>query len=179
MTVFQTVADRLRGRESSDPLDWGAIYQAELPRVLNFFRYRVRDLAAAEDLTATTFEKAWTVRDRYRDEGKFSAWLMTIARNVATDYDRTRRHHLPLDVAIEREVRPEPGAALEIEEQRARLRSLVATLPPHHQELIALKYGAELTNREIARTTGMSESNVGTTLHRLVAELRSAWGSER
>ncbi len=43
------------------------------------------------------------------------------------------------------------------------------------RELLAFKYGAELTNREIARVTKLSESNVGTILHRAVATLRSRW----
>ncbi|MBK8027516.1 MAG: sigma-70 family RNA polymerase sigma factor [Chloroflexi bacterium] len=43
------------------------------------------------------------------------------------------------------------------------------------RELIALKYGAELTNRAIAEVTGLSESNVGTTLHRIIQKLRQQW----
>ncbi len=47
--------------------------------------------------------------------------------------------------------------------------------PDRERELVALKYGAELTNREIARMTGLSESNVGTILNRVVAKLRNEW----
>ena len=43
------------------------------------------------------------------------------------------------------------------------------------RELLALKYGADLTNRAIARVTGLSESNVGTILHRTVLALRTRW----
>jgi RNA polymerase sigma-70 factor (ECF subfamily) len=56
-----------------------------------------------------------------------------------------------------------------------RLRTLLAGLPPRERELIALKYGAGTTNRAIATLTGLSESNVGTILHRTVAALRDAW----
>ena len=48
-------------------------------------------------------------------------------------------------------------------------------LPPREQELVALKYGAEATNRAIAELTGLSESNVGTILHRVVQALRRDW----
>jgi RNA polymerase sigma-70 factor (ECF subfamily) len=48
-------------------------------------------------------------------------------------------------------------------------------LPPRQRELIALKYGADMTNRAIARATGLSESNVGTILHRAVEALRVRW----
>jgi RNA polymerase sigma-70 factor (ECF subfamily) len=52
---------------------------------------------------------------------------------------------------------------------------LLQTLPPREQELVALKYGAEATNRAIAELTGLSESNVGTILHRVVQALRRDW----
>jgi RNA polymerase sigma-70 factor, ECF subfamily len=48
-------------------------------------------------------------------------------------------------------------------------------LPEREQELIALKYGADLTNREIARLTGLSETNVGSILYRVVRKLRQRW----
>ena len=46
--------------------DWNAVYQRELPRIYNYFRYRFGDNAVAEDLTAATFEKAWRAREKYR-----------------------------------------------------------------------------------------------------------------
>ena len=57
----------------------------------------------------------------------------------------------------------------------ARLGALLETLPQREQELVALKYGAEATNRAIAELTGLSESNVGTILHRVVQALRRDW----
>ena len=52
---------------------------------------------------------------------------------------------------------------------------LLADLGDRERELVALKYGAGLTNRAIAVSTGLSESNVGTLLHRTVTALRAAW----
>jgi len=57
----------------------------------------------------------------------------------------------------------------------ARLGVLLAQLPPRERELIALKYGGAMTNRAIAAVTGLSESNVGTILHRTIGKLRAAW----
>jgi len=179
MTILESVASRFRAPGAPEALDWPLIYRAELPRVLNFFRYRVGDPELAEDLTASTFERAWAGRERYRDQGKFSAWLMTIARNVATDHFRSRRPHLPLDAAADREAGPTPLAIAVAKEDAARLRDLLSQLPDRQRELVALKYGAERTNREIARLTGLSESNVGTTLHRILQQLRLAWEANR
>jgi len=161
---------------AAEVVDWEAIYAEQLPRVYNFFRYRVGDGPLAEDLTATTFERAWSARERYRsDLGAFSTWLFTIAQRVAADYFRHRRDHASLD-----ELRCYAGAdSLDETVQRrsdfARLSGLLAALPARERDLVALKYGAGLTNREIAGLTGLSESNVGTILHRVTRRLRDAW----
>ena len=162
-------------------VDWDAVYAEQLPRVYNFFRYRVGDGPLAEDLTSVTFEKAWRGRNRYRrDLGAFGTWLMAIARNVAVDHYRRRRPEAPLEEA-ERVAAagPTPEELAERRSDLERLDGLMATLPERECELIALKYGADLNNREIAKVTGLSESNVGTRLHRAVQTLRARWQTDR
>ena len=162
---------------SRDEIDWDEVYAEQLPRVFNFFRYRCGNVADAEDLTSTTFEKAWRGRDRYRrDKGAFSTWLFTIARNAAVDHYRARTPMAPLDDAVRvasLEATPEDQTATRSD--AARLAVLLQTLSDRDRDLIALKYGAEMTNRDIARATGLSESNVGTILHRAVQALREQW----
>jgi RNA polymerase sigma-70 factor (ECF subfamily) len=156
--------------------DWDAIYAEQLPRIYNYFRYRVGDGPEAEDLTSITFEKAWRARDRYRrDLAAFSTWLMAIARNVAVDHHRRRRDHAPLEAAAEVAGGESPEDLAERRSDRDRLARLLASLPERERELIALKYGAGLTNRAIARMTQLSESNVGTILHRTIQDLRAGW----
>jgi RNA polymerase sigma-70 factor (ECF subfamily) len=159
--------------------DWEALYARELPRVYNFFRYRVGDGALAEDLTAATFEKAWRARDRYRrDLGAFSTWLFTIARRVAVDHFRRARPEVPLEAARRQAGEASPEDAAAQRRDAARQARLLAELPAAERELVALKYGAGLTNREVARLTGLSETNVGTRLHRMVLKLRRAWEAD-
>jgi RNA polymerase sigma-70 factor (ECF subfamily) len=156
--------------------DWDALYAEQMPRVYNFFRYRVGHGPDAEDLTAVTFQKAWQARHRFRrDLGAFTAWLFAIARNVATDHWRRARAHAPLEAAEHVAAPDDPARDAEHAEDLARLGGLLATLAVRERELIALKYGAGLTNRAIARLTGLTESNVGTILHRTVADLRARW----
>jgi RNA polymerase sigma-70 factor (ECF subfamily) len=100
---------------------------------------------------------------------------MTIARNVAIDHFRRRRTHEPLDEASHLADRSDASTAVEMRSDCERLRRLLAGFDERDRELIALKYGAGLTNRAIARLTGLSESNVGTILHRTVKSLRAAW----
>ena len=157
----------------AEEIDWEAVYREYLPRVYNFFRYRMGDASLVEDLTSDVFEKAWRGRTRFRrDLGAFSTWLFTIARNTATDYFRRNERDIPLEAVREQQ---DPVSIEETTQRRhdfARLNALLPQLPSRERELIAFKYGAELTNREIARLTRLSESNVGTILHRTVEKLR-------
>jgi RNA polymerase sigma-70 factor (ECF subfamily) len=158
-----------------EAVDWEATYREEMPRVFNYFRYRGFERATAEDLTSATFEKAWRARDRYRrDRAAVSTWLLAIARNVAIDHFRRSRPEVPIeDQALRDDETPE-HAALRAAESR-RLQALLAGLAERERELLALKYGAGATNRDIATITGLGESNVGTILHRTISALRARW----
>jgi RNA polymerase sigma-70 factor (ECF subfamily) len=175
--AFEQVLPRRLARWVAAEPDWEQVYAEQLPRVFNFFRYRFGDTADAEDLTARTFEKAWRARHRYRrDVAGFATWLLTIARNVAIDHMRARQRYEPIETAwavAASGKTPEQTVVQRSEAQR--LGTLLGTLPPRQRELLALKFGAEMTNRDIARATGLSESNVGTILHRAVETLRERW----
>jgi len=159
----------------AEAVDWNEVFHAELPRVFNYFRYRLGNRATAEDLTSLTFEKAWRARCRYRkDRAAVATWLMAIARNVAIDHFR----RVPREVALEEtsashERTPEASALHD--ERLRRLSVLLGDLPERERELLALKYGAGATNRAIATVVGLSESNVGTILYRTVGLLRARW----
>jgi RNA polymerase sigma-70 factor (ECF subfamily) len=162
--------------DSAEELDWDALYSDQLPRIYNYFRFRVGAYADAEDLTARTFEKAWRARSRYRrDLAGFSTWLFTIAHNVAMDFLRSRRLQISLDAVEEMPADGTPEKDAERHSDLVRLSALAARLSEREQELIALKYGAALDNRQIARLTRLTESNVGTILHRAVQALRKQW----
>lgn len=161
---------------STGDADWDAVYADHLPRIYNYFRFRLAADADVEDLTARVFEKAWSARARYRqDLAGFSTWLYRIAQNVGVDYLRLRRAHAPLEAAIEVAAERTPEGDQEHASDLARLAALTASLPERERELIALKYGAGLSNRAIAPLVGLSESNVGSILHRTVQALRSQW----
>jgi RNA polymerase sigma-70 factor (ECF subfamily) len=64
------------------------------------------------------------------------------------------------------------------QEEFERLASMLISLPAREREIFSLKYGAQFTNRSIAKIVGVSESNVGTILHRIVSRLREQWEHE-
>jgi len=171
MTLEQAIAG------TGEELDWDAVYADQAPRVYNYFRFRLGREADVEDLTARTFERAWRSRAQYRsDLAGFSTWLFKIAQNVRIDFLKSQRgQHLSIDAADDLAADGSPETDAERESDLARLKRLTSDLPDRERELIALKYGAAINNRLIAQLTGLSESNVGTILHRVVQTLRSRW----
>jgi RNA polymerase sigma-70 factor (ECF subfamily) len=157
-------------------VDWEAVYVEQLPRVYNYLRYRTGNEALAQDLTSRTFEKAWRQRHRYRsDLAGTATWLLRIARNAAIDHLRTAHVHAPLDEAMTACADGTPEEDALIASNFARLSALIGKLPERERELLALKYGGGATNRAIADVMDISESNVGTLLHRTVQRLRTEW----
>ena len=161
----------------AEPIDWELVYTQELSRVYNFFLYKSGDRETAQDLTALTFERAWRLRRRYRqDLSAIPTWLFGISRNVFKEHLRREKNAKQAEFSEEAggyfDSEPEIEDDIEKNQAKETLRKLLLELPDREAELIALKYGAELNNREIAKITGLSESNVGTLLHRTVKGLR-------
>jgi RNA polymerase sigma-70 factor (ECF subfamily) len=133
----------------------------------------LRDRSAAEEVTAQAYERAYRRRASYRPgRGPVEAWLFGIARNAALDELRRRGRRARLE-----EEPAEPAASEDLAEgllRRETVRAALASLEPRERDLIALKFSGGLSNAEIARVLGMSESNAGTKLHRTIEKLRRA-----
>jgi RNA polymerase sigma-70 factor (ECF subfamily) len=161
----------------TDTIDWDQVVQIDFPKVFNYFRYCGLDDDSAEELASTTYEKAWRARNKYNPEkSAVTTWIITIAKHTLIDYYRTKKTTYPIDM-LEQKQEPrsqEHNLEQEIQETEIfeKLRKLLFQLPDRERELVALKYGTGMTNREIAELTGLTESNIGTILHRVVSFLR-------
>jgi RNA polymerase sigma-70 factor (ECF subfamily) len=152
-----------------------ALYRSSRDDVYAYVATLLRDPAAAEDVTALTFERAYRHRRHFdRRRGEERAWLFGIARNAALDELRRRKRLARLVVD------PEAGEDAVAEDdgdvvvRRTAVRSALEGLNGRERELIALKFHGGLSNGDIARALGISESNAGTMLHRAIAKLRKA-----
>ena len=173
---LEQVIQRTSGWNSVGDIDWDRVYAEQLPRVFNYFRFRIRNQADVEDLTSRTFEKAWRARAKYRDDrAGVATWLFAIARNVAIDHLREAVSHEPIEAAADSATDRTPEIDIEGESDIARLNLLASSLSDRERDLLAMKYGAALTNRAIAQLSGLTESNVGTILSRVVKKLRERW----
>jgi RNA polymerase sigma factor (sigma-70 family) len=138
-------------------------------RVYSYVAYRIGHGPDAEDVTSDVFELATRYRGSYDPrKGEPLAWLLGIAR---------RR------VAWAVANRPPPAAAAEEQEapgdveletiERLALQDALARLSDEDQELLALRYGADLRARQIARLLGMKTNTVEVALHRALRRLRA------
>jgi RNA polymerase sigma-70 factor, ECF subfamily len=137
----------------------------------------LRDRCLAEEVTAMAFERAFRRRRLFDPRrGTERAWLFGIARNAALDELRRRKRHA---ASVDQAARHDQEAPQsEVLLGRAIVRTALASLPPRERELIALKFYVGLSNQEIARVVGVSESNAGTLLHRAITKLRQACDEE-
>jgi len=176
----ESKTEAYRGEDTRSAREtFAELYEQYLPRVFRYISYRVGNTQLAEDLTSGVFEKALTGFSSYRsDKASFSTWLLSIARHLVIDHYRAggKRQIVPLEKVTEmssESASPEEEAVRK--EERQRFEVCLAGLPQQEQEIISLKFGAEMNNRQIAGMLSLSESNVGTTLYRAVRKLRDGF----
>jgi RNA polymerase sigma-70 factor (ECF subfamily) len=175
--VNEAIAERvpLLGARPREADSFESLYSRTFPRVYAYVASMLRDRSAAEEVTAQAFERAYRKRSTFRPtRGTAEAWLFGIARHAALDELRRLRrratlsrepedvHTLPADDYAEGVIR------------RETVRAAMAGLEPSERDLVALKYHGDLSNAEIGQLIGLSESNVGTRLHRVMEKLRRA-----
>jgi RNA polymerase sigma factor (sigma-70 family) len=135
-------------------------------RVYSYAAYRLGDGPDAEDATSDAFERALRYRESYDPrKGTPAAWLIGIARRSV---DEILANRLSLIDETAETAAPERDAALRLDLARA-----VETLDERERELVALRYGADLTAKQIGEIIGMRTNAVEVALHRALGWLRA------
>ena len=159
--------------------DLTALFDGYYPKLYAYVRGQVTDRQTAEDITAATFERAFSRSHTYDPaKGAFSTWLFRIARNLVLDhYNATGRKpaHLPLEeskagLAAPLELSPEPH--LLRQEQYQLLLETLAALSERDREIIHLRFFGQLTNRKIAEIMDLNEKTVSVIIFRALQKLR-------
>ena len=140
------------------------LYERYYPDVFRFALFLTGDVARAEDLTADTFVRAWTARDRIRQE-TVRAYLLTITRNLFRDHLRAAQPHVALDERLRddspmADVRVERASALR--QVRARLRRVARG----DRRALLLYVVREMSYAEIAAALGVSVAAVKSRIFR-------------
>jgi RNA polymerase sigma-70 factor (ECF subfamily) len=151
------------------------VYDEHVGHVYGFFAYALGTRPDVEDLTQQTFERAFRAWERYdQSRASTSTWLFAIARNLLVDHLRASHAAQPESVheaSLETVASPpdRPSLGLDPEIERA-----LGELGPRERELIALRFGGDLTGAEIAQLTRLKVANVQQILSRSLRRMRQS-----
>jgi RNA polymerase sigma-70 factor (ECF subfamily) len=143
---------------------FGLLYDHYHASVFRFLYYRTRSTTLAEDLTSETFFRALRSMKSFRWQGKdFGAWLMTIARNLATDHFKAGRTRLELtteDMGQHDDTTEGPEAAVLASLTNEVLLEALAKLPDEQRDCVVMRFLQGLSIAETAAVLGRSDGAV-------------------
>jgi RNA polymerase sigma-70 factor (ECF subfamily) len=157
----------------NDPAAFGRLYDHYVQPIYRYLYSRLGSVPEAEDLTSQTFIAAYESLPRYRERGHFAAWLFRIARSKLSDYYRVTKNEIDFDAVQRADAQIDAISYLIQDEEISRLRKLFHNLPAKEQDLIHLRYVAELSFPEMAELLGKREDAMRKSVQRLLARLRS------
>lgn len=141
------------------------------PAILRYCRRHTQSPEKAEDLTQETFLKLFRSLPEYDGRKKFRSYLYTIASRLCVDESRKIRL-----LSLEEEALPgQESREMCQAEDRAALRPLLEKLPPELREAVYLRYGEQLTCREIAIIMGSNRRTVQSRIRRALKIMKGAW----
>jgi len=170
-------------RAPVEPAAFGELYDFYLPRIYGFLIRRVGERVVAEDLTASTFERALeAIRSgTFRNEA-FGGWLYRVAANALVDHVRRSRRYVPGGVrasdpgdddAVGETVDERALEAFTAAIERDALVRAIARLPEAHRRIVVLRYVDGLEPAEMAAVLGCTRSTAAVRLHRALRALRT------
>ena len=155
-----------------------SIFNSYYDKIYSFTLMRVCNVHDAEDIASDVFVKVAEKLDTYKPEkAAFSTWLFTIAVNEINTYYRRRKNVISIDEFSDIADTIEIDENLLWIDERMCVNHAFSCLDDRQKEIVLLKYFGELTHRQIAETTGISETNAETILNRAKKEMKKVFNS--
>ncbi|MDP9468831.1 MAG: sigma-70 family RNA polymerase sigma factor [Chloroflexota bacterium] len=166
----RTLVDRAR----SDAAAFGELYDFYLPRIYGFAYRRLQERSVAEDVTATTFQRALeAVRQRDFRNDAFGGWLYRVAANGVVDHVRNGKRIVSLALTD-----GPVGDAFSASLDRDELRAAMTRLSGQQREVLTLRFYDDLNADEASAVLGCSRATFAVRLHRAITALRDAMTQE-
>ena len=151
--------------------NFSQIYKDHYLKILNFLKSKTSKNEDAEDLTSAVFEKAYKGLGNFKWQGlPISSWLFKIARNTLIDFYRTQKKNAPIESIVH--TKPINSQLDQEVISDIYFEQILKTLDPKERKIIYMKFFEGHTNKSIAEKTNLSETNVGTIIHRVIKKLR-------
>jgi RNA polymerase sigma-70 factor, ECF subfamily len=159
-----------------DRAAFAPLYQRYVDQIYAYVYTLTRDKEQAEDVTAATFAKAIEELPRFEWRGvPYSAWLYRVAGNLVTR-ERRRPGWIQLEPHVAG-IDADPADVVETMDREAEVRAAVAALPADQRQAVVMRFGGELTCREIGEIMGRSEGAVKLLSFRALTSLRRRLGA--
>lgn len=157
------------------------LYEIYFPKVYGFVAGKINDRDMAEDLVSEIFIKILEGLPRYRYKGApFGAWVFMIVKNHLKDYytkakKRSAGNMEDVEWIKDEDLDRNPAKKAERENLKQNLIKCFSVLSKTEEEVVRLKYFAELSNQEIADTLQLSANHVGVILFRSLKKLKKVY----
>ena len=132
--------------------------------LFKFLMYKTNSPHDTEDLVQDTFVKAYENIHRYKDTWRFSTWLFTIAARLTNSHFRRSRPSQTLGEIESDDL--EPPQRLVMRETHQSLWQMAGSLSQNQYQALWLKYGQDMSIKEIAKVLRKSQVNVKVILYR-------------
>jgi RNA polymerase sigma-70 factor (ECF subfamily) len=166
--------DEMRAAEG-DAASFALLYERYLGSVYRYVAARLARREEAEDVTSEAFHRAWSSRGAYRASGTFRAWLFRIVRRTLADHYRRAQPPARLRQVIAellQDQHPTPEECVGRREQQQEVWQLLAGLTSEQQEILCLRFVAELSYVDIAQVLGKREDAVKKAAYRALESIR-------
>ena len=157
------------------PVQLDQAFERYYSSIFRYFRYRGADIDTANDLASSTFERALGAIHHFDPrKSQIQTWLFAIARNVAINHWKSEsiRFSVSLDDELPDSNDPPLEKMMISVESKEQMLTALQSLDSRAREIIALKFGGPLTNRQIAELVNLTEQNVAVILYRSLLKMR-------
>jgi RNA polymerase sigma factor (sigma-70 family) len=170
-------ADLVEAVRSGDTEAFSQLYRAHAGAVRAVAASQVHDREAIADIVQDTFFRALRNLTSLQDPARFRPWLLSIARNLATDQLRARGRVIIVDDSATSEVadpRPGPGYVAELSELAEQVKGCVAGLSTRDATAIVMVAQLGFTPEQVAGALGLTAGATKVLLHRARRRMRHA-----
>lgn len=150
------------------------LYEMYFDRIYSYIYYRTFNHPLTEDLTSETFMKVLRSLDRFewKENGSFSAWIFRIAQNVVNDYYRSKKEFVDIEKISDSSWLRNPEEELLDKVEKDIIKSALSKLTKDQQEVVILRYSANMKFHEIAKVKNKSDVAVRALFFRAIHSLK-------